>query len=246
MPRTKPRPLTPMALRHLKLPATGQVEITDGGCVGLRLRCSTTTAWWVWGGRDSAGHARRFRLGIWPTMGLAQAREAAQQLRVEVRLTGRDPIAEGRQRRREAQRAATVDEGVVTLIDLVNTYGAAEGASQRSWARNRQLLLHVFRTKLTRAASEITSAELQLAIGLHPSITSAGAAARYLKPILKWGRSAAWSPQVSVWRSNSREVRSAPAIACCRATRSCPSSAQRRMLPVMARHCVGCSGQDAG
>ena len=174
-----------MSLRHLKLPASGQREIADGGCPGLRLRLTTTVAWWVLGCRDVAGRARRFQLGTWPSMGLKEAREAARSLRVEVR-KGSDPIAEARQRRYEARRAVDVDEGVITLSDVVDAYERAVGASQRSWARARQLVVHVFSKKLLRVALELAAPELQGVVDRHPSATSAGAAVRYLKPVLRW------------------------------------------------------------
>jgi integrase len=185
MTRTKPKPLTPMFLRHVKRPASGQVEIADGACPGLRLRLATSVATWVLGCRDAAGHARRFRLGEHPAMGLKEAREAARELRAKVR-KGADPIAEARQQRAEARRKVDVDEGLVTLSTVMDAYGRAVGASKRSWPRARQQIENVFGKKLARTAIEITAPELQLIVDAHPSATSAGTAVRYAKPVLKW------------------------------------------------------------
>jgi integrase len=185
MSRTKPKPLTPAFLRHVKFPLVGQVEIADGACPGLRLRLATSVATWVLGCRDAAGRARRFPLGSYPTMGLKEAREAARELRAEVR-KGADPIAEARQQRAEARRKADVDEGLVTLSTILDAYGRAGGASRRSWPRARQQIENVFAKKLTRPAIEITAPELQLVIDNHPSATSAGAAVRYTKPVIRW------------------------------------------------------------
>jgi integrase len=118
-------------------------------------------------------------------MGLKEARDAARTLREQVR-HGHDPIAEARQRRAEARRVVEVDEGLVTLIGVVDAYGKAIGASRRSWAAARRQISNVFGRKLTRPVAEITSAELQLVVDAHPSVTSAGAATRYLRPILRW------------------------------------------------------------
>ncbi len=188
MSRTKPRPLTPMFLRHVKRPASGQVEIADGACPGLRLRLATSVATWVLGCRDAAGRARRFRLGEFPTMGLKEAREAARSLREQVR-KGADPIAEARQQRAEAQQKAGVDAmagTIATLGTVVDVYGKQVGASKRSWPRARLQLINVFGSLLARPAIDITASELQLVVDAHPSATSAGAAVRYFKPLLKW------------------------------------------------------------
>ncbi len=185
MARAKPKPLTPAFLRHLKLPPVGQVEIADGACPGLRIRLSTSAATWVLGCRDAAGRARRFTLGTYPAMGLKEAREVARSLRAAVR-KGHDPIREARQQRREAQREAGLEGSVVTLVDVVDEYERAVGAARRSWPRARRQVVNVFGNKLTRSANEITAPELQLVVDKHASATSAGAAVRYIKPILRW------------------------------------------------------------
>jgi integrase len=182
----RPAPLTPTFLRHLKLPAAGQVEIADGGCPGLRLRPSTSTATWVLGCRDASGKSRRFVLGSYPVMGLKAARDAAHRLRQEVR-GGRDPIAEERLRRAAAR--APGNGGAarpVSLADVLDAYERLVGAKQRSWRRARQQIVNVFRGKLARPAGEVTGSELQLLVDAHPSIASAGAAVRYFKPVARW------------------------------------------------------------
>jgi integrase len=180
LPMPKPA-LTPTFLRHVKLPDSGQLEIADGGCPGLRLRLSTSTATWVLGCRDSLGRARRFPLGTFPAMGLKDAREAARMLRAKVR-SGHDPIAERRAQRVMAASAA----GQTTLSEVLDAYGDLVGHRQRSWHRCRRMIAHVFAAKLKRRASELTAPELQLVVDRHAARVSAGAAVRYLKPVAKW------------------------------------------------------------
>jgi integrase len=173
-----PKPLTPAFLKALKLPETGQVEHADAGCPGLRLRLSTATASWGLGCRDVQGRMRRFTLGRYPDMGLRDAREAARALRSRVR-AGADPVAEARARR--------AGGAGVTLRDVIDSYGQLVGRTHRAWSRSRQLVVFVFAASLTRKAIELTAPELQLVVDGHASRASAGAAVRYLRPILRWG-----------------------------------------------------------
>ena len=176
-----PKPLTPALLRNLKLPTAGQVEIADATCVGLRLRLSVKSATWLLGCRDPQGRARRFVLGRFADLGLAQARVAARGLRERVR-DGLDPVAAARARRA----AGPSDGGQTTLRDILDVYGQLVGGYRRSWPRARRLIEHVFENVQARRAIELTAPELQVAVDKHKSRASAGAAVRYLKPLLKW------------------------------------------------------------
>jgi integrase len=182
-PRHQPKPITPAALRHLRLPATGQVEIADGGCPGLRLRLSTSAASWVLGCRDTAGRPRRFMLGRFPQMGLKAAREAAQALRVRVR-QGHDPIAETRDRRQQARRPPEAPATTLTMV--LDAYAAREGQHRRSWRKSRRHVENVFARYLEQPSNALVAADLQLAVDAWPSAASAGAAVRTLRPVLKW------------------------------------------------------------
>jgi integrase len=182
----RPQPLTPAFLRHVKPPPVGQKEYPDGDCRGLRLRLSQGgSATWVLGCRDAAGKPRRFTLGSFPKMGLKAARDEARTLRENVKKKGADPIAEARQRRAIAH-VVPADAGPVTLADILDAYAKGDGGRKRSWPRARLQIINVFGRKLTRPASEITAPELQLIVDAHPSITSAGAAVRYFKPLARW------------------------------------------------------------
>ena len=84
------RALTDAAVKRLKPPEKGQVDVFDQGFPGLALRCS-------YGGGKSwvffyriGGRLRRMSLGTYPALGLAEAREAWRNARTESQ-SGRDP-----------------------------------------------------------------------------------------------------------------------------------------------------------
>jgi integrase len=185
-------PLVAVSLPKLPLPSVGQVEHADGGCPGLRFRLSQGgKRTWVLGCRDALGKPRRFVLGDFPAMGLAEARERARALRQDVR-RGRDPIKEKRDAvvtaAAEAEaKAKDAKAEVATLRSLLDGYAAAVGASRRSWAEARRRIESVFAAHLDMRSASLTPAGLQLTVDAHPSRSSAGAAVRYLRPVLKWG-----------------------------------------------------------
>jgi integrase len=82
--------MTDAAVQRLKPPPAGQVDVTDKGYPGLTLRISH-------GGRRTwcffcrhGGRLRRIKLGLYPDLGLKEAREAWRQARGELQ-AGRDP-----------------------------------------------------------------------------------------------------------------------------------------------------------
>ena len=176
--------LTPAFLRSVHPPPAGQVEHADGGCPGLRLRLSHGgAATWVLGCRDTSGKPRRFVLGAFPAVGLAKARDLARERREEVR-QGCDPVREAREARRQASQARA---DLATLAALLDGYAKDVGSRRRSWPEARRRIESVFAKHLDRAASTITGPELQLTVDAHGSRSSAGAAVRYVRPVLKWG-----------------------------------------------------------
>src|SRR5689334_10492133 len=71
-------------------------DLSDSVLPGLRLRFTPAgRRSWVLACRDTLGRMRRFPLGDYPAVGIAQARDAARALRVEIR-KGADPVAERR------------------------------------------------------------------------------------------------------------------------------------------------------
>lgn len=177
------RPLTAALLRHVKPPQRGQTEIADGGCPGLRLRISQGgTATWVLGCRDSAGQARRFALGQYPTVGLSEARDRARQRRQEIK-AGADPIAEAKAKRQQARDAKA---GIGTLSSVLDAYACLEGHKRRTWPEMRRRISDVFSALLNRPAADLTGPAIQTIADAHSSRSSASAAIRYLRPVLKW------------------------------------------------------------
>ncbi len=175
--------LTPVLLRHVKPPEHGQREIADGGCLGLRLRLSQGgTMTWLLGCRDSAGRARRFTLGQYPALGLSEARELARTRRQEVR-AGADPIADSRAKRQQARDAKA---GIGTLSAVLDAYERLEGHKRRTWPEMRRRVASVFGELLAKPATELTGPLIQTIADAHTSRSSAGAAVRYIRPILSW------------------------------------------------------------
>ena len=84
------RALTAIAVERIKPPAKGQVEIFDHGYPGFALRVSYGggKAWSMF--YRHGGKLRRLTLGLYPAMGLAEAREAWRETRRLVAM-GQDP-----------------------------------------------------------------------------------------------------------------------------------------------------------
>ncbi len=95
--------LTAQGIRRLPIPELPDKlrDYPDGRVPGLCLRvfASGRRGWYVKYRQD--GKQRRYKLGDFPTMGLAEARKSAEQMRVEVR-GGADPVRV-RQERRDAK-----------------------------------------------------------------------------------------------------------------------------------------------
>ena len=104
------RNLNATVVERLKPPAKGQEDNFDKGYPGLALRIS-------YGGRKSwvffyrlRGKQRRMKLGSWPAMSLAEARQAWRDARNEVEF-GKDPAAEKQEaRQREPDTVQRVAE----------------------------------------------------------------------------------------------------------------------------------------
>lgn len=162
-----------------------RVELVDAATDGLRCRVSASKRGsWALAIRDADGRMRRFGLGRWPEMSITEAREAARRMRVRVKDGGEDPIAEKRQRRAMGRDAA---DGVGTLKSLVDLYGKKVGTVNKSWLDGYRRINSVFVDQLGRPLGAITKVDLQLAADSYPAVSSASAAVRYLRPILKWG-----------------------------------------------------------
>lgn len=176
-----------IAAAQRKAVAAGRrADLSDVTLPGLRLRLTASgAASWVLACRDQHGRMRRFPLGRYPKMGVATAREAARDLRVEVR-KGADPIAIARQKRAMGRDAK---DGIGTLGALVEFYGAKAGRSRKSWPQSRRRIELVFGPHLARPLVAITRMDLQVAADAYPAQQQASGALTCLRPVLKWAAS---------------------------------------------------------
>ena len=161
-----------------------RVELADKTLPGLRLRVTPAgTRSWVLGMRDREGKPRRFPVGEFPAVGIAEARERARNLRQGVRYDEADPIKQARETRKAAADAA---EGIGTLRAILNQYEANAGAALKSWPHSRLRVERVFKAQLDRPAKALTVAELLIAADGYKAQASAAFATRTLRPVLKW------------------------------------------------------------
>jgi integrase len=163
-------------------------DLTDAVCEGLRLRLTPRGGKaWVLATRDRDGKMRRFALGSFPTMGIAQARDAARSLHAKVKHEGADPIADARRRRADATAAQA---GIGTLAALLALYGERKGGQLKSWPHSRLRIDRVFRALLARSVASLTVGDLQFAADIYRAPKSASFAVRTLRPVLKWAAEA--------------------------------------------------------
>ena len=97
------RSLTDAFLRTLRPPSTGSLEVHDAACRGLSLRVTPNDVrGWSYRYTSPSGTTARMTIGRYPAVGLADARQRADNLRRD-QANGVDPVAAQRQRKLEAQ-----------------------------------------------------------------------------------------------------------------------------------------------
>lgn len=157
MPKLAPA-ITVKVLRALE---PGQ-EATDGGCPGLRARAFAGHVMWSVLIRED-GKRKRVDIGQWPDIGVPEARERAAKIKA----------------------GADKPKGDLLALDrIIQLYGREAGSLNSSWPESERNVRKVFAPMLER--SDLTSEELQRTADAYPAKQSAGAAVRYIKPILKW------------------------------------------------------------
>jgi integrase len=162
-------------------------DLADAACPGLRLRLTPAgAATWVLACRDRHGRMRRFPLGSYPAVGISEARDEARGLHTRVKREGADPIAE-RRRDRAVGAAARAGEG--TLAALLDLYAEKRGADLKRWGEAKRCVEVVFRSLLRRPLESLVARDFQMLADGYKAQHSAGAAVRYVRPILKWGAS---------------------------------------------------------
>lgn len=101
------------------------------------------------------GRDRRFVLGGYPAVSLAEARSAGEKLRAEV-TAGRDPVQE----RRDAKIAASVDQAK-TVAEVFDRYSAFHLSKLKDEKRRHSGLVRGLERHMKRPIADLTKADLQ-------------------------------------------------------------------------------------
>lgn len=196
------KPLSSAQVRNLK-PGKRTIELVDGAVPGLRVRMTPNGVMsWSLNIRDAKGVRRRFDIGR--GLGLAIAREKAEELRRHIR-GGADPTAE-----RRAARARTKDSrsGIGTLGSIVATYfESGPGRHLTSRTEQERRIRDVFAKHMERPAIEISVADLQISADQHQSPSSASHAVAYVRPM------AAWASKRELMRNGFEDLEKTPSRA---------------------------------
>src|ERR1700733_6076661 len=97
--------LTPSVINAaIRAARAGEIvkAINDPTTPGLNLRVGKQRTTWTWVGRDAQGRVRRFPLGRYPHVGLAEARRKAREMGHDAP-RGADPIRDARASRARMQ-----------------------------------------------------------------------------------------------------------------------------------------------
>jgi len=154
--------LSARRVETLKPPFKGRLEIADSQVKGLSFRITASgERTWTLRGR-SAGKEVRYFLGDYPSMGLAEARDAAAELRAQLR-RGVDPRAEESARKSdEAAEKARKEAGSVSrLLALYWDLHLSEKANAKTW---RTALENALRPHMHKPIEELTTLDLDTAV----------------------------------------------------------------------------------
>lgn len=145
--------LTDAKLKGMKPPTTGQVEVSDAGVPGLRLRMGTSGAQTFIVRKRIGGRVRNITLGRYgPRFTLADARKKARTVLSDIEAGG-DPTATLATPRRGGQ-------GAETIASLLPEYLSAK-ADRRSVAEMKRVLNgYVVPTLGDRLADAVTRADV--------------------------------------------------------------------------------------
>ena len=121
--------LTDLLCRNAKAPDTGRVELADAKCPGLVLRVTAAGAKsWAVRYRDAGGRSQRLTIGAYPTIGLADARARAAEVR-RAAVSGANPAAEKRDARENAEL------GPLTILPRATSASTPPDSSARARLR---------------------------------------------------------------------------------------------------------------
>lgn len=147
--------MTARTIPSLPVPETGQVDYWDTDFPGFGVRVTSKGARaFVFMYRNADGQKRRYTLGRFPTLSLADARDSARAIGRKV-ADGLDPAAEKSERRK----AATVSE-------MADSYlGDYAMHAKRSWKKDRQAIERDIKPFIgSRKAMTITQEDIEALI----------------------------------------------------------------------------------
>lgn len=164
-----------------------QFELIDDRETGLRIRAGERSATWLLSTRLHNGKRSRIKLGVWPSMGISDARKAAQSKKLEVS-EGIDPNEAKREAVRQAALAAAARR---TLRDVLDQYQAAKLVQLRAGDGVRRALdgpSGVLRTFADREITSIDRADIAEAVRKHAlkSPIAANRGLAYARAFFNW------------------------------------------------------------
>lgn len=175
-----------LILRARNVPGK-QFELIDNRESGLRIRAGERSATWLLNTRLHNGKRSRIKLGVWPSMGISDARKAAQSKKLEVS-EGVDP--------NEAKREAVRQSALATaarrsLRDVLDRYQTAKLVELRRGDEVRRALdgpSGVLRALSDRDINAIARADVADAIRQHArkSPIAANRGLSYAQAFFNW------------------------------------------------------------
>lgn len=147
--------LTDTGIANLNPPAAGRLEIWDAIVPGLGLRVGARRKTFVVMAR-AEGRLRWVSLGVFPGMGVAEARKKAREI-IEQAQNGIDPVEARREARvvKTQQRANTIS---ATVEEYIERYAKPR---QRSWLQTkRRLEIYLVDELGDRPVSSLTRADI--------------------------------------------------------------------------------------
>jgi integrase len=164
-----------------------QFELIDDRESGLRIRAGERSATWLLNTRLHNGKRSRIKLGVWPSMGISDARKAAQSKKLEVS-EGIDPNEAKREVVRQAALAAAARR---TVGDVLDEYQSAKLIQLRAGDGVRRALdgpSGVLRALADREITSIARTDVAEAVRKHalkaPIAANRGLA--YARAFLNW------------------------------------------------------------
>ncbi len=173
--------LTDTGIANLNPPAAGRLEIWDALVPGLGLRVGARRKTFVVMAR-AEGRLRRVSLGVFPGMGVAEARKKAREI-IEQAQNGIDPVEARREAKvaKTQQRANTIS---ATVEEYIERYAKPR---QRSWLQTkRRLEIYLVDELGDTPVSSLTRADIVRVVLEKGFATGANRTLANIKTYLRW------------------------------------------------------------